>query len=475
MDKTEKIKKAKIDLIMSSGDDFDPKELSDRIHKRVREKIESGFYDNNEIDRVSKLRGQIPDQPNPSNQHIMGIINSNWDVTAPIDLHTHRSGASAKLAKLFKIMYQKFIHRPLKFSLTRQAQFNQAVKTGVEEVFNLRERALFLSQRMTNLDERFVNFEREMESRVEQIINGHENLGSRVEALDASVKGLNKSLRDIDKQGIFLKGRVIKLLDELKSASQGQALAGSKALAGGKGFSSLVDKERDKLESFDYMLFENIHRGSREEIKRRLSVYIDWFKGASGVLDVGCGRGEILELFTENKIKASGVDLNGEAVKECQGKGLHVVEDDALSYLKSLPDGSLGGLTAIQFVEHLPVNVMTDFFKLAYEKLEVGATIAAETINAACLTTFCSAFYLDLSHNKPIHPLALQFLLERIGFENVRIEYLNPYPEGIRLHPLPEDGSSGLDKSVIHEFNQNVMKLNNVLYSHTDYAIVARR
>ncbi|VAX20322.1 hypothetical protein MNBD_NITROSPINAE03-620 [hydrothermal vent metagenome] len=456
MDKTEKIKETRIDLIMSSGDDFDPKELSDRIHKRVREKMESGFYDKKEIDRISKIRGRVPDQPDTSNQHLMGILNSNWDVTAPIDLHTHRAGFSAKLTRLVKKLYQKFVHRPLKFSLTRQALFNQAVKTGVEEVFNLRERALFLSQRMTNLDERFVD----MENSVERI---KIDLGSRVEALDASVKGLNKSLRDIDKQGIFLKGRVIKLLGELKAVSRGKELAG------------LVEKEVDKLESFDYMLFENIHRGSREEIKRRLSVYIDWFKGASSVLDVGCGRGEILELFTENGIKASGVDLNGEAVKECQGKGLAVVEDNALSYLKSLPDGSLGGLTAIQFVEHLPVNVMTDFFKLAYEKLEVGAVIAAETINAACLTTFCSAFYLDLSHNKPIHPLALQFLLERIGFENVRIEYLNPYPEDIRLHPLPEGGSSGLDDSVVHEFNQNVMKLNNVLYSHTDYAVVARR
>jgi len=473
MEKTEKKKEAKIDLIMSSGDDFDPKELADRIHKRVREKIESGFYDNNEIDRVSKLRGQIPDQPDTSNQHIMGILNTNWDVAAPIDLHTHRSGFSAKLAKLFKTLYQKFVHGPLKFSFTRQAHFNQAVKTAAEEVYNLRERALFLSQRITNLDERFVNFEKETRNRVERIKNDYDetskNLDSRVETLGGHVKILEKYLRDIDKQGIFLKGRVIKLLDELKSVSQGQALAGAKE------FSSLVEKERDKLESFDYMLFENIHRGSREEIKRRLGVYIDWFKGASGVLDVGCGRGEILELFKENRIKASGVDMNGEAVKECQGKGLNVIEDDALSYLESLPDGSLGGLTAIQFVEHLPVEVMTDFFRLAYEKLEAGATVAVETINAACLTTFCSAFYLDLSHNKPIHPLALQFLLERIGFDNVHIEYLNPYPEDIRLHPLPEDGSSGLDESVVHEFNQNVMKLNNVLYSHTDYAVVAKR
>ena len=71
---------------------------------------------------------------------------------------------------------------------------------------------------------------------------------------------------------------------------------------------------------------------------------------------------------------------------------------------------------------------MTRFFQIAYDKLKPGATIAAETINAACLTTFCSAFYLDLSHLKPVHPLALQFLLERIGYEDVRIEYLNPIP-----------------------------------------------
>jgi O-antigen chain-terminating methyltransferase len=119
---------------------------------------------------------------------------------------------------------------------------------------------------------------------------------------------------------------------------------------------------------------------------------------------------------------------------------------------------------------------MVEFFTLAYDKLAAGGQIAAETINPTCLTTFSGAFYLDMSHTKPVHPLALQFMLERIGFSEVRIEYLNPYPADIRLNTLPyNDTLASFEASFIVEYNRNVEKLNNVLFTHGDFAVVAKK
>ncbi len=433
-------------FIVANTEDIDPKELADRIKKRVQTKISSGFYDEKEIERVARFKAQIPEEIENNHQDILRRLEATWRVTQPVDLQTHRGGVSGKIVKLVKKLYQVFVHRFIKFSFVRQELFNQGIRVAAEEIYYLRSRYIAMSQRLASL---------------ERVADEADRRSRAVEKdLRDNVRTLSGTLKDIDKQGIFLKRRLDVLLDKLRSGED-------------KNVAKIAETEKSKLDSFDYTLFESVHRGSRSEIKDRLQVYAQWFKGALGVLDVGCGRGELLEIFKENGIEATGVDMNDEMVEECRRLGLSATEGDALSYLESMENGSLGGLCAIQFVEHLPVDVMTRFFELVFDKLRPGAVVAAETINAACLTTFCGAFYLDMSHVKPIHPLALQFLLERIGFEDVRIEYLNPYPDHIRLNPLPE--RPDIDKALTHEYNANVSKLNNVLYSHTDYAVVARR
>ena len=101
-----------------------------------------------------------------------------------------------------------------------------------------------------------------------------------------------------------------------------------------------ADDELSRLTSFDYTLFENVHRGSFESIKERLRPYLAWFDGADGVVDIGCGRGEMLELLNENGISTKGVDLNDEMVSECQRRGFTAEKADALSFLDE-QDGRL--------------------------------------------------------------------------------------------------------------------------------------
>ncbi|MGK7344255.1 MAG: methionine biosynthesis protein MetW [Candidatus Nitrospinota bacterium M3_3B_026] len=444
-------------------------DLAERIRRRVREKLASGVYSEKEVERIASLRPEVPEHDatrmssRPAGEDIRSL-NENWDVTLPVDTGSPRGGLAGAMVSLYKKLYNTLLHPTAKIPLSRQAEFNSSVTrsmgalmSAVDEIAgdldDLRARQAGLSSRMT-ASEKMADG---AAARISSLEGRGETLSERVEKLAAS-------LRDVDKQGIFIKRRVEKLLDDI-AARAGRAGEMAEAAA----------RERGKLEGFDYTLFENIHRGTREEIKRRMGVYAEWFRGADNVLDAGCGRGELLEILRENGVTAMGVDINEEMVAECESRGLEVSAGDAMEYLKSLPEGALGGLAAVQLIEHLPMEGIAEFFKLAYEKTRPGGVVAAETINPACLTTFCGAFYLDMTHIRPIHPLAVQFLLERIGFDDVRIEYLNPYPEDGRLAPFPLNPASEMDPEFIVEYNRNVEKLNNVLYSHMDYAVVARR
>ena len=110
---------------------------------------------------------------------------------------------------------------------------------------------------------------------------------------------------------------------------------------------------RNESNAYKYVGFEDRFRGSEDEIRARLEFYVPHFAGASDVLDVGCGRGEFLDLMREHGIKARGLDQNGAMVEVCRERGLEAAQGDALEYLTSLPDASLGGLIAVQVVEHL--------------------------------------------------------------------------------------------------------------------------
>src|SRR6188472_231332 len=122
-------------------------------------------------------------------------------------------------------------------------------------------------------------------------------------------------------------------------------------------------------------------RGSTADVRERQRPYVDDFRGAAPVLDVGCGRGEFLGLLREAGIEARGVDADADMVAFARGAGLDVVQADAVAYLEGLDDGSLGGVFAAQLVEHLPPAALLRLLQLAARKLRPGGLLVAETIN----------------------------------------------------------------------------------------------
>jgi SAM-dependent methyltransferase len=236
----------------------------------------------------------------------------------------------------------------------------------------------------------------------------------------------------------------------------------------------------DRVYSQQYVGFEDLFRGSEEEIGGRMADYVAIFQGTSEVVDVGCGRGEFLDLLRNAGVTARGVDQNHEMVQRCRAKGFDVVESDGLSFLLATPPGSLGGLIASQVVEHLQPDYLLRFLAAAAEALRPGAPLVLETINPACWSAFFDSYIRDLTHVRPIHPDTLKFLVIAAGFSDAAVQWRSPYPDSGKLERMPDTVRAlTLDsaelKPLIDTADRNTNRLNGLFFTYRDYAVVARR
>ena len=210
----------------------------------------------------------------------------------------------------------------------------------------------------------------------------------------------------------------------------------------------------------DYFAFEARMRGSTAAVRERQRRYVDDFRDAAPVLDIGCGRGEFLSLLREAGVEARGVDADADMVAYAAGEGLDVEQADAVAYLEALDDGSLGGIFAAQVVEHLPPATLVRLLEVAAAKLRPGGLLVAETINPLSPLALRS-YFADLTHAQPLVPETLVLLAEQAGFREVETRFLNE----------PEERLAVPDDPLIAG---NVRRLNELLFGPLDYAIVAR-
>lgn len=220
--------------------------------------------------------------------------------------------------------------------------------------------------------------------------------------------------------------------------------------------------------SIDYFDFEDHFRGSRELIKERQKQYIPYYLDRKNVIDLGCGRGEFLELLNENEINCIGVDAYPEVIDFCRNINLKVVQDDAIEYLKK--QDSVDGIFAGQLIEHMTHDRIIELCNLAYSKLQVGSYLIFETPNPMSLSIFSHAFYIDPSHEKPVHPYTVKYYLEKSGFKEIEIIF----PESSRLPVNIPELNREIDDNIM-EFNQSMKIVSEQLFSSQDYAIIAKK
>lgn len=226
-----------------------------------------------------------------------------------------------------------------------------------------------------------------------------------------------------------------------------------------------------------YQHFEDAFRGPRDAIRARVADYLPYVREAgagqadSPVLDIGCGRGEWLELLRDEGLHAWGVDGNQVAVENCKKMGLQVVVDDAMRHLNGLPDQCVGAVTAFHVIEHIPFEALAPLFDEIMRVLKPGGLVILETPNPENITVGAHWFWFDPTHIRPLPPAPTCFLVASRGFEDARIVRLVNHRGDAHVLPtkLPESHPDA------NTLNPVIDRLAHTLYAPPDYAVVARK
>ncbi|HYI95242.1 MAG TPA: class I SAM-dependent methyltransferase [Bryobacteraceae bacterium] len=208
---------------------------------------------------------------------------------------------------------------------------------------------------------------------------------------------------------------------------------------------------------FDYTRFADKFRGSEDYVRQTQSFYVPYFKDCHAVLDIGCGRGEFLEVMREAGIQTHGIDLDSSSVEECRNKGLSAEVADLFHYLSTETGEPFDGIFAAQLAEHLPPTLLPRMIKLCAARLKPGGVLALETPNPESLAIFATHFYIDPTHTRPIPPALMAFYFEEFGLG--RIEVQRRFPAGDSMPEVKE-----LPQAVQEKF-----------FGSLDYAIIGRK
>ena len=238
---------------------------------------------------------------------------------------------------------------------------------------------------------------------------------------------------------------------------------------------SVAGAKAEPLFHFDYYWFESIHRGDRALIKRRQQPYLEYFEGCSNVLDVGCGRGEFLELMAEKGIGGYGIDIEADSVQYCIDSELRAIEDEALNHLASIEDESIDGVFISQVAEHMTPGELIELVGLAIHEDEVGRLRGGRDAQPAVPADLCELLLRGPVPRAADPPRDDEVPAAVGGVQGCRDQAHKPRAE----EPAPgEDSRPGatlLAENWVNELNQNVDKLNSVLFSYMDYAAIAKK
>lgn len=221
--------------------------------------------------------------------------------------------------------------------------------------------------------------------------------------------------------------------------------------------------------NFDYVGFEYRFRGDPEFILQTLKDrYLKLVRNHPPVLDIGCGRGELLDVLKQEGVQAEGVDLDTEMVVEARARGLEVAQADAVGFLRGRDEKSFGSMIAIHVVEHLELDYLVEFLALAVSRLRPGGVLILETPNPTSLIVLGNSYILDPTHVRPLHPSLLTFLCESAGFRNVRLEFHSP-AESHRLELIEDSEAPPWARTINDAFG----KLNEDLFGSQEYSLIA--
>jgi SAM-dependent methyltransferase len=280
--------------------------------------------------------------------------------------------------------------------------------------------------------------------------------GARLEAsraVDRTAEDLRRASGDLKRNVVDQERRLGLLLEETRKRLPAPMAA--------EQLQAMVAEEDHLLDAM-YAALEDRFRGTRADIMQRLSIYLPYVAKAKAgdarapVIDLGCGRGEWLEVLRNADLVARGVDLNRVFLRECADRNLTAVEQDAIEYLRSLKTGSIGAITAFHLIEHLPVRTAIAFLDEALRVLRTGGVLIIETPNPANLVVGACNFYIDPTHRNPLPSELSRFWVEARGFVGVEV---------LPLHPVDANWLQGAT-------DRAALTINHYMYGAQDYAVI---
>ncbi|MCJ7602512.1 MAG: DUF4214 domain-containing protein [Desulfobulbaceae bacterium] len=318
-----------------------------------------------------------------------------------------------------------------------------------------------LFRKVAGLDFRMVEQVEDLRKRLEEMASRTDRALSKVERelnLFRNERGIVPVMRETVQRVQRLEGQEHKqqliLLDmERRLARIREEISSSDSACG---------RDNHEVPESAYMLFEEQFRGPVQEVRKRLLRYLPHVKSvvealAAPVADLGSGRGEWLQLLNEEGISACGVEISGILARQCADRGLDVIEADALQWLRSRPENSLSAVTGFHIVEHLPFGIVIAVLDEAMRVLKPGGMILFETPNPENIVIGACEFYSDPTHQRPIPPQTLKFIVEHRGFRDVTV---------IRSNPIKEVESTG---------NEDIDWALKRMFMERDYAVVGKK
>jgi SAM-dependent methyltransferase len=479
-----------------------PGEPLHAVLRRLKEERDEADARYNEaltaLDRTLRPAPALPRPAPPVDDHQLAALNEGWNI---LPSPPEASGLRGKLTGFIWRVVGPYLQRQLAFNAQLVDHVNRTVAAGREThrtadaiVSALAdERAalgafqsslLLYLQQITGyvdtkdrdsaagaliLNESLSGFADVLDKRFESMTSREHRYDARAAALASGQDELRATLAVVQ-QGFMM---VKREMEHVQSVPRDQQTADLPEVGRRGPGGTAPDAFAPALDAYKYVGFEDQFRGSRETILARFESYVPLFHGATDVLDVGCGRGEFLDLLSAAGIGARGLDLNHEMAEVCRARGLDVTEADAVAYLGAVPDGSLGGIFSAQVVEHLQPAYLLRFLELAFHKIRPGGRLVLETLNPACWVAFFESFIRDITHVWPLHPETLKYLVVASGFTKAAIEFRSPVPQQDRLQPVPIPAGADVAFSDLAEaFNGNVEKLNARIFTYLDYAII---
>jgi len=273
----------------------------------------------------------------------------------------------------------------------------------------------------------------------------------KIEKLEAEYSNVKTLLINF----VTLEKSLVRLIDSIDKKTDAETLTPLKEI-------------KEQLSTYQYSDFEQRFRGEEAGVKEKLKKYLPIFSSFDHILDIGCGRGEFIELLQQEGKNAEGIDISISMLRAAEEKGLKCRKSDALKYLGEKEDESVGGIFSAQVIEHLQPDYLREMVRESFRVLKKGCPIVLETVNPLSIFALSNIYFLDVTHQKPLHPEYMRYLLESSGFNDVSIIYSEQLNEELLQEISPEN-------PIAVAFNSNVDKLNKLLYSSPVYAVTGKK